>query len=80
MKNTSQSFPSAQVVEAEQSAHANALRTLAIVRQTKVDIKRRADTKYTSADKADIYIQSIDTLIKMLEELNVKVSICREQE
>jgi hypothetical protein len=39
MNNTSQAFPSAQVVEAEQSAQANALRTLAIVRQTKVDIK-----------------------------------------
>jgi len=39
MNTQSQSFPSAQVVEAEQSAQANALRTLAIVRQTKVDIK-----------------------------------------
>jgi len=39
MNTQSQSFPSAQVVEAEQSAHANALRTLAIVRQTKADIK-----------------------------------------
>lgn len=39
MNTISQSFPSAQVVEAEQSAQANALRTLAIVRQTKVDIK-----------------------------------------
>ncbi len=39
MHNTSQSFPNAQVVEAEQSAQANALRTLAIVRQSKNDIK-----------------------------------------
>lgn len=39
MDTTSQSFPSAQVVEAEQSAQANALRTLTIVRHTKSDIK-----------------------------------------